>query len=242
MNIIGVIPSRYGSTRLPAKPLANINGKPLVWHVVQQAKKAKLFSRIIVATDDKRIVDALAAYDIDVMLTSAKHASGTERVAEVARKTDAALYINIQGDEPMIPPANIKRCVELLTKNKSAALSTVAVPLTDAHDIADPNVVKVVTDANNRALFFSRSPIPFQRDAADKPPRYFKHLGIYGYRRSALLSIVKLKPAPIERAEKLEQLRWLYNGYDIYVARGAGDSVGVDTPADLERVRMLLRK
>ncbi len=241
MKIIGVIPARYHSSRLPAKPLADINGKPMVWHVWNQAVKAKVFSDIIVATDDRRIVTALKKFPMHVMMTSKKHRNGTERIAEVAQKIPADIVVNIQGDEPLLPIQNIRRCITLCTQ-KNINIATVAIKITDNKEIHDTAVVKTIISKEGKALLFSRLPIPYHRDHTDRTPDYYKHIGLYAFKKRTLLHVVGLKPTMIEQAEKLEQLRWLYHGFVIHVARVQKDSCGVDTPRDLSHVRKLLRK
>lgn len=242
MRIIGVIPARLHSTRLPRKVLLDICGKPLVWHVYQSAKKAKKLDDLVVAADHPEIVNVLSSLDIPVILTSDKHQSGTERVGEIARKMPADAYINIQGDEPMIAAANIDLLAGKLRSDRKVALVTLRCPLTEREEIVNPNNVKVVTDRNGRALYFSRFPIPFDRDGKMKGIKFFKHIGLYGYRRDALQAIVRMKPSSLEKAEKLEQLRFMENGLDIFVLETRFSSVGVDTEADLLKVRKLMGK
>jgi 3-deoxy-manno-octulosonate cytidylyltransferase (CMP-KDO synthetase) len=243
MKIVGVIPARYASTRFPGKPLALVAGKPLIQHVVERCKGARFLEEVIVATDDERIRD-LAAKFCRVEMTSADHPSGTDRIAEVIQASDAEAAINIQGDEPLIDPAVIDAVAKALG---NAEMSTAAAPLKDVTEYENPNVVKVVVNAVDRALYFSRRTIPYVRDAASRSATeqlaafpFLKHLGIYGYRRATLLRLVKFPPSPLERAEKLEQLRALEHGIEIAVVRVNYEAVGVDAPGDVTRVEQLL--
>ena len=246
MKIIGVIPSRYGSTRFPGKPLAIIAGKPLIQWVVEQCGKASCLSEVIVATDDVRIQQVVKNF-CKVVMTSEHHASGTDRVEEVVKQSDADAAINIQGDEPLIEPSVIEAVAALLHQN-GVKMSTAATPIRKVEECENPNVVKVVTDAHGRALYFSRRTIPYQRDLAAQPAAeqmkafpYLKHLGIYGYHRDTLKKLVRLPISSLERAEKLEQLRALENGISISVAKVEHESIGVDTPEDIARVETILK-
>lgn len=243
MKILGVIPARYASTRFPGKPLHPIAGKPLVQHVVERCKRAKTLNDVIVATDDSRIAEVARKF-CRVEMTSDRHPSGTDRIAEVVARCECDAAVNIQGDEPLIDPAVIDAVARALA---GAAMSTAATPLRDAAEYDNPNVVKVVVNAAGRALYFSRRTIPFVRDAASRPVAeqlaafpFLKHLGLYGYRRDALLKLVRFPVGPLEAAEKLEQLRALENGIDIAVVRVLYESVGVDAPEDVGRVEKLL--
>jgi 3-deoxy-manno-octulosonate cytidylyltransferase (CMP-KDO synthetase) len=243
VKTIGIIPARYGSTRFPAKPLALIAGKPLIQHVVERCRLAKSLSDIIVATDDERI-RGLAEKFCRVEMTRNDHPSGSDRIAEVAGRCDCAAVINIQGDEPLIEPAVIEVVAGALSKDE---MSTAATQIRSEEELDNPNVVKVVVNQSGRALYFSRRTIPYLRDAASgsKPEQlaafpFLKHLGIYGYRRETLLRLVRFPVSPLETAEKLEQLRALENGINIAVVQVKYDSVGVDVPADVERVERLL--
>lgn len=244
MKIIGIIPARYGSTRFPGKPLMPILGKPLIGHVVNRCRQAALLSDVVVATDDDRI-GCVAREFCRVEMTSPDHPSGTDRVAEVARRLDCDAVVNIQGDEPLMDPKVVDAVARLLDH---AEVSTAATPLRDAEDYENPNVVKVVVNAAGKALYFSRRTIPFLRDRDTIPVReqlalfpFLKHLGLYGYRRESLLRLVSLPVSPLEQAEKLEQLRALENGIDIAVLTVGYTGQGVDVPADVERVEHLLR-
>ena len=240
-----VIPARLGSTRLPRKPLADIGGKPMVVRVAEQAKKS-LAQSVVVATDSTEIQAACDQHRIECLLTSPNHPTGTDRLAEVAqllKLPSNALVVNVQGDEPLIPPELINEVANTLADHHECAISTVAVPIQDDAEIQNPNVVKVVLNRSGEALYFSRASIPFVRDAENtKNISYLRHLGIYAYRADFLQAYTRLESAPPEQAEALEQLRALWNGYRIavHVAQEAPPA-GVDTPEDLERVRSLFK-
>ncbi len=229
-----VIPARYGATRLPGKPLAEIDGRPMIWYVWDKARRAKVPSRVVVATDDERIASAVRGFGGEAVLTSADCASGTDRVAEAARGMDEGIVINLQGDEPLMDPSVIDAVASPLLSDPEVSMSTAALPGDDPGEFARPSVVKVVIDAKGDALYFSRAPIPHYRDTGTG--RYRKHLGIYGYRREFLFRVAALAPSPLEEAERLEQLRVLQAGYRIRVVDVGHDSVGVDTPEDLKAV------
>ena len=242
---LGIIPARYASTRFPAKPLALIAGKPLIQHVVQRCKEAKALAEVIVATDDTRI-SKVAQNFCRVEMTAAHHATGSDRIAEVAQRCECDAVVNIQGDEPLMDPGVIDAVAGALTQ---AEMSTAATAVRSSEEYDNPNVVKVVVSAPGRALYFSRRTIPYLREAASGSVSeqlaafpFLKHLGIYGYRRETLLQLVKLPVWPLERAEKLEQLRALENGIPITVVKVDYDSVGVDVPEDVARVERLLGK
>jgi 3-deoxy-manno-octulosonate cytidylyltransferase (CMP-KDO synthetase) len=244
MKILGLIPARFASTRFPGKPLAIIAGKPLLQRVVEQCQKARLLSEVIVATDNDQIRDC-ARHFCRVEMTSALHPSGTDRVAEVAERCAGDAVVNIQGDEPLMDPAVVDAVAAALDQ---AEMSTAATLIRDVAEYENPNVVKVVVDGRGRALYFSRRTIPCLRDLAGRPAAeqiqahpFLKHLGIYGYRRDTLLRLVKWPVSALERAEKLEQLRALENGLPILVVRVNYDSLGVDTPGDVERVEEILQ-
>lgn len=246
MKIIGVIPSRYGSTRFPGKPLAMISGKPLVQRVVEQCLKSSCLAEVIVATDDERIKNVAEKF-CKVVMTSPDHASGTDRVEEVIRKTDADAAINIQGDEPLIDPDVISSVAKLL--ERGASMSTAATPIKRLEEYENPNIVKVVLNVYGHALYFSRRTVPFLRGLTEQPLEeqlkqypFLKHLGIYGYTRDTLKRIVRLPVSKLERAEKLEQLRALENGIRIDVAVVNYANIGVDTPEDIAVVEELLGK
>lgn len=241
MKILGIIPARYASTRFPAKPLALIAGKPLIQRVAEQCQKASLLSEVIVATDDERIAEVSQKF-CRVEMTAANHPSGSDRIAEVARRCQCDAVVNIQGDEPLIDPAVVDAVADAL---KHCEMSTAATRIKDMSEYDNPNAVKVVVSAAGRALYFSRRTIPFLRDAvpASGPLAVFpflKHLGIYGYRKETLLRLVQFPVSPLEKAERLEQLRALENGIQIGVVQVDYDSVGVDVPADVARVEKML--
>jgi 3-deoxy-manno-octulosonate cytidylyltransferase (CMP-KDO synthetase) len=236
MKVIAVIPARLASMRLPQKMLREIHGRPLALWVYQAVRSSPLLDDVILATDAEEILEACKKHSCKAVMTSPNHRSGTERVHEVSLSVAADVYINVQGDEPMIRAEHIAKLVELM-KRADAPVGTLKTSAA-AEDIVNPNAVKVVTDADGRALYFSRATVPFDRDGS--APRYFKHLGIYAYRKDALERFVSLPESTLERAERLEQLRFLENGIPIYVAETQYDSIGVDTEEDLERVRKLL--
>ena len=236
MKVIAVIPARLASTRLPRKMLREIHGRPLVVWVYRAVRSSSLLDDVIIATDSEEILEACGKHSCNARMTSSKHRSGTERVHEISQAVDADVYLNAQGDEPMIQTRHITTLVELM-KDKNVPVGTLRTPAT-AEDTANPNAVKVVIDSNNRALYFSRSTIPYDRDGSR--PRYFKHLGIYAYRKAALERFVTLPESSLERAERLEQLRFLENGIPIYAAETPYDSIGVDTDEDFARVQKIL--
>ncbi|HTS78604.1 MAG TPA: 3-deoxy-manno-octulosonate cytidylyltransferase [Bryobacteraceae bacterium] len=238
LRIFGVIPARYASSRFPGKALALINGKTMLQHVWERASAARYLTSLVVATDDERIRAAAVEFKARVMMTRADHASGTDRVAEVASASDAQVIVNIQGDEPLIDPAAIDAAVLGLLNDNDVPMGTLKKRIERPAEIADPNVVKVVTDAQDNAIYFSRSPIPYVRDA-DGEAAYFKHIGLYVYRREFLLNYSDLPVGPLEKTEKLEQLRALENGHKIRVVETEYESLGVDTPEDWERVSAL---
>jgi 3-deoxy-manno-octulosonate cytidylyltransferase (CMP-KDO synthetase) len=239
-----VIPARLGSTRLPRKPLADIGGKPMVIRVAERAQQS-LAQSVVVATDSAEIEAVCTAHRIECLLTSPDHPTGTDRLAEVAQllKLPAnALVVNVQGDEPLIPPELINQVAQTLANNVQCAISTIAVPISDPSEIENPNVVKMVINRAGEALYFSRAPIPFVRDPqSTQKIAHLRHLGIYAYRADFLQAYTRLEPAPPEQAEALEQLRALWHGYKIAVHTSTkAPPAGVDTPEDLERVRRLL--
>ena len=247
MQVVAIIPARYASTRFPAKPLADIHGKPMLQHVYERTREATLVDEVIIATDDARIVSAAQGFGARVELTSAAHETGTDRLAEVAAGLEADLVVNVQGDEPAIVPDMIDEAVAPLRNSPDIVMGTLMTQITELSDFVNPNVVKVVTDKNGSALYFSRSPIPHTRDAdftlngEGMPANCFRHIGLYVYRRDFLLLYPKLEPTMLEQAEKLEQLRALEHGYRIHAAITEHQSFGVDTPEDLEKVKLLLQ-
>jgi 3-deoxy-manno-octulosonate cytidylyltransferase (CMP-KDO synthetase) len=242
MNTVAVIPARYASTRFPGKPLISIGGKTMIERVWEQARQAKLVSKVIVATDDERIASVVRSFGGEVALTRADHRSGTERVAEVAAAhKEAEILVNVQGDMPLIDPAAIDAAIEALREDESVNMATLAVPISNAAEIMDPNVVKTVVDFDGNALYFSRAPIPWVRDRGGPVhAKHLKHLGLYVFRREALLEFATFPQGDLERIEQLEQLRWLENGNRIRVAEIEQGSVEVDTPEDVKRVERML--
>jgi 3-deoxy-manno-octulosonate cytidylyltransferase (CMP-KDO synthetase) len=237
-KILGVIPARFASTRFPGKALALLAGKPLIQHVFERASMARYLSGVVIATDDETIAGTARLFGAPVRMTRRDHPSGTDRVAEVAASSDATTIVNIQGDEPLIDPAAIDAAV-LAIQEGDAPMATLKRRISNRADLQNPNVVKVVTAATGDAIYFSRCPIPFHREAAGV---YFQHVGLYVYQRDFLLRYSDLPIGPLETAEKLEQLRALENGYRIRVALTEYESVGVDTPEDLDRVNSLFRE
>ena len=254
-NIVAIIPARFASTRLEGKLLLPINGKPLILHTLEQAKKAKHINRVIVATDDERIRKIIEESDNEAVLTSSDHQSGSDRIAEVAKGLpEHSIIVNVQGDEPMIPPSTIDKAVEALLNDESVMMSTTCERIENYQDILSPDVVKVVTDENGFALYFSRSPIPFPRDAVKRfgilekalqsepnlIANFRKHTGLYVYRREFLLKLTELPQSNLEKVEMLEQLRALESGAKIKVVEVEESSIGVDTQEDFERVKLLI--
>jgi 3-deoxy-manno-octulosonate cytidylyltransferase (CMP-KDO synthetase) len=238
MKAIAVIPARLASTRLPRKMLREIAGKPLIGVVYEVVRSSPLLAEVMIATDSEEIMDVCRQQGWNARMTSPAHRSGTERVHEISSREAADVYMNVQGDEPLVRPEHISALLQVMA-NPDAEVGTLMTAATPA-DITNPNAVKVVTDVCGRALYFSRATIPFDRAGAQ--PRYFKHLGLYAYRKSALDRFVKLPESSLEKSERLEQLRFLENGIPIFVGETSYDSVGVDTEEDLERVIEILRK
>lgn len=245
-----LIPARYGASRLPGKPLRDLAGKPMIQHVYERARESGAL-RVVIATDDVRIREACVKFGAQVCMTAAEHLSGTDRLADAARQlqlNDDHIVVNLQGDEPLMPPQLVTRVARNLHERPGTEMATLCVPILRAEELFNPNVVKVVCDAHDMALYFSRAPIPWQRDAfAAQPnqlpesPAYFRHLGLYAYRAGFLQQFVRWPPAPPERAESLEQLRALWNGKKIHVAMvEQAPPPGVDTPEDLEVVAQLM--
>src|ERR1700731_654985 len=240
-KVVVVIPARYGSTRLPGKPLVLLAGKPMIQRVYERAKLAKRADQVIVATDDERILKAVEGFGGEARMTRADPRTGTERVAEVAAHVAGDVFVNVQGDEPLLDPAAVDTAVSSLLEESQVAIATVATPIKIPGDIMDPNVCKVVLDFDENALYFSRAPIPWVRDTAGHvQARHLKHLGLYVFRRDALLEYPTLPQGELERVEQLEQLRWLENGWKIRVAEVLHDAVSVDVPEDVARVEKLL--
>jgi 3-deoxy-manno-octulosonate cytidylyltransferase (CMP-KDO synthetase) len=242
-KVVVVIPARYGSTRLPGKPLVSLNGQPMIQRVYTRAKSARRVDRVIVATDDERIVKAVISFGGEARMTRTDHRTGTERVAEVAAHIEGDVFVNVQGDEPLLDPEAVDTAVAALLEDPEAAVATVATPIKIPADIMDPNVVKVVLDFDDNALYFSRAPIPWVRDTGNSiQVRHLKHLGLYVFQRDALLEYPTLPQGELERIEQLEQLRWMENGTKIRVAEVEHDAVSVDVPEDVARVEKLLQK
>jgi len=237
-DIVAIIPARWASTRLPGKALADIAGKPLIRHVYERVTQASLVSRVAVATDDERILRAVETFGGDVVMTSPDHASGTDRIAEAAKAFGGDIVVNVQGDEPFIDPGVIDAVCGELEADDLIVCATAANPSSDPGEYADPNTVKVVTGLDGRALYFSRSPVPYWRDGGNG--EFLVHQGLYAYRREFLDVFTALEPTPHERAEKLEQLRMIEHGYRIGVVVTPLRSIGVDTPEDLEKARRMI--
>lgn len=243
MRSLGVIPARFASTRFPGKPLARIAGKPMIEWVWGAAKKCSDLSQVVVATDDERIAQAVADFGGEAVMTRNDHVSGFDRIVEVAQKfPDFTHYVNVQGDEPLLPAENISGALALFSVyGERCDIATTAVPFASAADFQNENMVKVVLAHDSRALYFSRSPIPFYRKGSfDGVLRALKHQGLYAYSRTALLRLAELKVAGLEEAESLEQLRFLFNGFQIFVHVATHDSPGVDVPEDIGRVEKLI--
>ena len=239
MKIIGVIPARFGSRRLPGKPLIDIEGKPLIQYVYERAQRLKKLDGLLVATDDERIFNKVRQFGGEAKLTSVECKSGSDRVAEVIKNIDCDLVVNIQGDEPFFEPATVEKMVESLIDDPEVQISTACVRMKNPGEIKDENTVKVVLDKDDFALYFSRSPIPcFQEDQGE----VFKHLGFYAFRRDFLLEFSRWSKTPLEKAEKLEQLRILENGYRIKVIKSMFDSLGIDTTEDFKKAKEVLKK
>jgi 3-deoxy-manno-octulosonate cytidylyltransferase (CMP-KDO synthetase) len=240
-KVLIVIPARYASVRFPGKPLAEIAGKPMIQHVVERVRQVQQKVQIVVATEDDRILKAVKSFGADAILTRADHKTGTDRVAEVATHISADIYINVQGDEPLIDAATIDAVIEVMAEDEAIHLATPCSAITHQPDIMDPNVVKAVLDFDGNALYFSRAPIPWVRDTgASVAARHTKHIGLYGYRRDTLLEYPTLPPGELERVEQLEQLRWLENGFKIRVVETEYDAVSVDVLADIAKVEKIL--
>lgn len=242
MIVAAFIPARWGSTRLGGKPLADLNGKPMVQWVYERAKEARLVNEVSVATDDERILNAVRSFGGRVVMTSPLHRSGTDRIAEAAKATKANIVVNIQGDEPLIDPASIDAAIRPLLDDPNVKLCTLKTKITREEEYRDPNAVKVVTDKDGFALYFSRSPIPYNKKPFEEAAPAFKHIGLYVYRRDFLFKFSELKPTALEEAESLEQLRALENGFRIKVVETSYNPVSVDTAEDLDRVRAIMAR
>ncbi len=244
--IVGIIPARFASTRLMGKPLADIGGKPMIQHTYNSAKKSKLLDKVIIAVDDEKVLQVVKSFGAEAYMTPKDCASGSDRIAFVVDKIpEAEIVVNIQGDEPFIKGKMIDQAIEPLWIDKKVSLSTLARKITNVEEMKSPAVVKVVFDYHNYAMYFSRSPIPFVRDARTNLEKVqsadiYKHIGLYVYRRETLLKFTTLKPTDLEQIEKLEQLRFLENGFKMKIVVTEYDSLSVDTPRDLELARRFL--
>jgi len=246
MNVVAIVPSRYASSRFPGKPLAMIGGKSMVQRVYERVSKVKSIQQTIVATDDKRIFDHVNSFGGNVQMTGDHHESGTDRCAEVATSLkDVDLIINVQGDEPFLNPGQIELLIEQLKGLKNSGIATLAKSIHSESELQNPSVVKVVLNSKNKALYFSRSAIPHLRGKAVKThldqQLFYKHIGIYGFYRTTLLELARLEMTKLEKAESLEQLRWLENGYEIQVGITEEETMGIDTVEDLERAELYLK-
>ena len=248
-KVLAVIPARWASSRFPGKPLAKIRGIPMIQRVLEQADKAKCVSEVIVATDDSRILEFLNNAGYKAIMTSADHPSGTDRIAEVARDRDCDIVVNVQGDEPLIPPQNIDQVVRPLVDDSSIYVVSLRILIRNNEDLWNKNITKVVVDKFDSALYFSRAPIPWDRDLWSKKigadsglslPLWFKHIGLYAYRKRFLMDYSTFPASPLEKIEKLEQLRILENGFQIKVVETKYDSIGVDSEADIELIEKQL--
>lgn len=249
-KVVAIVPARFNATRFSGKPLALLNGKPIIQHVYEQTVKAGLVNKTYVATDDKRIYDTVRGFGGEALMTSEKHATGTDRVAEAAAGLDCDIVVNVQGDEPFIRPVMIDGLVEMMLKDSRAAIGTLAKKITDLHEVLSPHVVKVVMDDEGFALYFSRSPIPYHRDEwpglenirMSGNIALYKHIGVYAFRKPDLFRFTGLGESSIEKIERLEQLRALNSGMKIKVKETIYDTIGIDTAGDLERAEQWLRQ
>ncbi|MCR9171494.1 MAG: 3-deoxy-manno-octulosonate cytidylyltransferase [bacterium] len=238
MKVIGIIPARYASVRFPGKPLVDLKGKPMIQRVYEGAAACECLDEVIVATDDQRIYDAVKAFGGNVEMTSDSHPSGTDRCGEVAAKYDAEIFVNIQGDEPLVNPEQIDTLCSAF-EDPTVSIATLGYTEVSSDDMNDFNRVKVVCDVNGNALYFSRSPIPSSERATEVVRDLFpfmRHIGLYAYRKETLQALILLRPCPLEQMEALEQLRWMYNGYEIRVIPTQIETPNIDTPEDVEKV------
>lgn len=242
MKIAAIIPARYNSSRFPGKALAKIKGKTMIEHVYKRVSKAKNIDEVLIATDDERIKFVVENFGGKVKMTSSEHKSGTDRIAEVAKSLEVDLVVNVQGDEPLIESLMIEQAIQPFYTNEDLLMSTLKKKINNLNEIHNPNVVKVITDKNGYAIYFSRAMIPYKRDGNALEEDYFKHIGLYVFKKDFLLKYSKLKNSKLEKSEALEQLRAIENGYKIKVVNTTFDTVGVDTPEDLEYVRELMQK
>lgn len=238
MKIIGIIPARYNSSRFPGKPLADINGKPMIWWVYKRAVDAGRFDNIYVATEDNRIVDYCNKYGISSIMTSSEHKNGTERVSEVAKQIDADIYITIQGDEPLIEPDNINKIIDLMIQDASIQCATLKTPYENPVDVINGTTPKVVSNLNDNVMLFTRSPVPYPKSSINYI--IYKPMGLYGFRKEALELYSNLIIGPVEKAEDIELLRFIENGYNVRIIETKSNTVAVDTPKDLDKVRMII--
>jgi 3-deoxy-manno-octulosonate cytidylyltransferase (CMP-KDO synthetase) len=238
-KVVGIIPARYASTRLPGKPLIDICGKAMIQHVYERASQATVLDKVIVATDDQRIKDEVIDFGGEAVLTSKEHQTGTDRLAEAVDRIEADIVVNIQGDEPLIVPDMIEEAVEPLLVDESIVMGTLKKKIENLAELKNPNLVKVVTDQDDYALYFSRSPVPYWQEEGEEGI-FFKHIGLYVYQKDFLLKFARLESTPLEKIESLEQLRALENGYQIKVVETEYAAIGVDTEQDLEKVRGLI--
>ncbi len=243
MDAIGIIPARYGATRFEGKLLADFCGKPVIQHTWENAKKSKAIDDLIIATDDKRIFNAVKGFGAKVTYTSKSHKSGSDRLTEAVSSIDAKVVVNIQADEPLVHPTMIDDVVDPVLKNDEIDLATLCHKIRTQEELSDPNVVKVVFDRKGFALYFSRSPIPYGavKSSASYPKTCYKHIGLYAYKKDFLFTFKSLSQSRLEKSEKLEQLRVLENGYKIKVVESKFDTVGIDTPADLMKATELIK-
>lgn len=238
MKIVGIIPARYESSRFPGKPLIDLKGKSMIRRVYEGASKSEMLSDVIVATDDERIFQHVHDFGGKVKMTSKNHTTGTDRCGEIASSIEADVVINIQGDEPLVNPMQLDALCKAFI-NENVQIATLGIPMKeDLSDLHDPNRIKIALNAFGEALYFSRSPIPFERVAKDYP--YLRHIGLYAFRKQTLLELTQLEPCKLEETESLEQLRWLYNGYKIQVVETDIETPNIDSPEDVEKVLQLL--
>ena len=242
IKVLGVIPARYGSTRFPGKVLAPVNGKPMVQVVWEQAKKAKKLDQLVVATEDQKVAEVVRRFGGDARITARDLTSGTDRVWQVAKVIPSQIVLNIQGDEPLLQPEMIDSLVQGLDESPIAEMATLKVPMNVLEGYSNPNIVKVVTDQAGWVLYFSRSPIPARKDDRGEALVWYKHIGLYAYRRSCLEQFVNWPPSSLEKMEGLEQLRAMEHGVRILALDAPADTVAVDTPEDLKRVEMIMKK
>jgi 3-deoxy-manno-octulosonate cytidylyltransferase (CMP-KDO synthetase) len=243
-RVAAIIPARYASTRFPGKVIATLGDRPVVAHTYARACQARLVDEVVVATDDGRVADALAPFEIPIVMTRADHPSGTDRIAEAAAAIDAEIIVNVQGDEPVVDPHTIDAAVQALLDDPAIPMGTARRRITDPALIANPNVVKVITDLRGRAIYFSRHAIPFIREECDRGEAahcYYQHIGLYVVRRAFLFEYAQMAPTPLEKLERLEQLRVLENGHPIAVVDTDYVSLGIDTPEDLAHVNALMQ-